>query len=156
MKHLKLIIVLSIILVTNLAFQCEKDDDNLNLSSELQKEVIGIVSSGNWRVTSYQESGVDNTSYFTGYNFTFGPNNVLTATKDKESIVGTWSVTADDSSKDDNLKGDVDFNIGFATPSNFSELTEDWNIIEKSSTKIVLKHTSGGNGGIDYLTFEKN
>jgi hypothetical protein len=32
-------------------------------------------------------------------------------------------------------------------------LDEDWDIIESTSEMIVLKHISGGNGSLDYLTF---
>lgn len=52
--------------------------------------------------------------------------------------------------------GDIDFNIFFASPVDFSELSEDWDIITNSSSKIELIHESGGNGGTDLLTFEKN
>ena len=51
---------------------------------------------------------------------------------------------------------DLDFNIAFSSPANFTDLTEDWNIITYTTTKIQLIHVSGGNGGTDYLTFEKN
>ena len=52
--------------------------------------------------------------------------------------------------------GEIDFNIFFSAPPDFAELTEDWNIISYSSQKIELIHESGGNGGTDLLTFEKN
>ncbi|TMM57874.1 hypothetical protein FEE95_00120 [Maribacter algarum] len=52
--------------------------------------------------------------------------------------------------------GDIDFNIFFASPADFAELSEDWDIISHSASKIELKHVSGGDGGIDLLTFEKN
>ncbi len=51
--------------------------------------------------------------------------------------------------------GEIDFNIFFAAPADFNELSEDWNIISYSSNKIELIHESGGNGGTDLLTFEK-
>ena len=38
----------------------------------------------------------------------------------------------------------------------FEELTDDWEITEKSATVIKLRDVSGGNGGTDYLTFTKN
>ncbi|MEZ4988540.1 MAG: hypothetical protein R2795_26535 [Saprospiraceae bacterium] len=37
----------------------------------------------------------------------------------------------------------------------FEELNEDWEIISQSDTRIELVHVSGGNGGTDYLTFER-
>ena len=51
--------------------------------------------------------------------------------------------------------GEIDFNIFFASPADFNELSEDWNIISYSANKIELIHESGGNGGTDLLTFEK-
>lgn len=51
--------------------------------------------------------------------------------------------------------GEIDFNIFFASPADFSELTEDWNVISHTMNKIELIHVSGGNGGTDLLTFEK-
>ncbi len=51
---------------------------------------------------------------------------------------------------------DIDFNIFFASPADFAELSEDWDIISHTASKIELKHVSGGNGGTDLLTFEKN
>ncbi len=54
-----------------------------------------------------------------------------------------------------NSSGEIDFNIFFAAPEDFAELTEDWNIISYSANKIELIHVSGGDGDVDLLTFEK-
>lgn len=35
-------------------------------------------------------------------------------------------------------------------------LSDDWDVLERTDTKIRLIDVSGGNGGTDYLTFEKN
>jgi hypothetical protein len=51
--------------------------------------------------------------------------------------------------------GEIDFNIFFSSPVDFAELSEDWNIISYTATKIELIHQSGGNGDTDLLTFEK-
>ena len=59
-------------------------------------------------------------------------------------------------SPDGSTSGDIDFNIFFSSPADFAELSEDWDIISHSASKIELKHVSGGNGGTDLLTFEKN
>ena len=88
------------------------------------------------------------------YNFSFGSSNVLTATNGTNTYSGSWNVT-DSNSADDNLS-ELDFNITFISPAQFAKLTDDWEIIEKSSNLIRLRDISGGNGGIDYLTFTKN
>ena len=39
--------------------------------------------------------------------------------------------------------------------NNFEELNDDWDVVSQSATKIELIDVSGGNGGTDYLTFER-
>ena len=50
----------------------------------------------------------------------------------------------------------LSYGVTLASPDDFAELTEDWDILESTSTKLRLKHTSGGDGSVDFLTFEKN
>ena len=153
MKKLKFLSVLACIFMLNTASMCSSDD---NYSSATDPTpVINTVTAGTWKVTSFIDSGTNETTNFTGYNFTFGSSNQLTATNGVNTYIGTWLVTSDDDD-DDNPGGDLDFNIAFASPGDFVELTEDWNIVSHSSTTISLVHVSGGNGGTDYLTFEKN
>jgi hypothetical protein len=155
MRKLKLIPILAMLFMLNVASMCSSDDDNSTPTSVDPTPVVNTVNQGTWRVTLYNNSGTIETSNFTGYNFIFGPSSVLTASNGTNTYIGTWSVTSDNSG-DDSPSPDLDFNIAFASPSNFAELTEDWNIISYTTTKIQLIHVSGGNGGTDYLTFEKN
>lgn len=154
MKTLRLIPLLAALFMLNVASMCSSDDDNSN-SSQDPTPVINTVNNGTWRITFFEDSGNNETNHFTGYNFTFGSGNVLTATNGTNTYTGTWSVTSDDSG-DDSPSNDLDFNIAFSAPADFTDLTEDWNIITYTSTKIQLVHVSGGNGGTDYVTFEKN
>lgn len=153
MKKLKILMLLYLVFLVNVASMCSNDDDNSS-SSVNQTTVVNTVSSGTWRITLYNDSGTIKTNQFTGYNFTFGPSNVLTATNGTQTYTGVWSVT-DSNSNDDSLD-DLDFNIAFTAPANFLELTDDWDIQSRTDTKIELIDVSGGNGGTDYLTFEKN
>ena len=134
---------------------CTDEDDTVVNNSVDPTPVINVVNNGTWRITFYEDSSVDETSNFTGYNFSFGAGNVLTATNGTNTYSGTWSVTSDNS-LDDSPSNDLDFNIAFAAPANFADLTDDWNIISYTATKIQLIHVSGGNGGTDYITIEKN
>ena len=153
MKKLILIPALFCLFMLNVASMCSSDDDS---SSADPTPVISTATQGTWRVTSFVDSGNDETNHFTGYNFTFGAANVLTAANGTNTYTGTWSVTSDDSSDDDDSSGDLDFNVAFASPADFNELTEDWDIVTYSSTTISLIHISGGNGGTDTLVFTKN
>jgi len=136
------------------ATSCSSDDDsNPSTTNPSANDVINTVSSGTWRITSYLDSGQDETADFAGYNFTFGASNVLTATNGTNNYSGIWSVTNDDDSAND-----LDFDILFSAPApaSFQDLSDDWDVVERTSTKVRLRDVSGGNGDTDYLTFEKN
>ncbi len=156
MKKLKLIPILAVIFMLNVASMCSSDDDNSNNNSSNPTPVINTANTGTWRITYFYDTDSEETSNYTGYNFTFGTSNVLTATNGTNTYTGTWSVTNSNSSDDDNPSSDLDFNIGFSSPPNFEELSDDWDIISYTSTEIKLIDVSGGNGGTDYLTFTKN
>lgn len=133
------IIALALVLFTT---ACKKEDNSSNNSN-----VSNIVAQGDWRITLYNESGTDELYHFTGYTFTFTNGNV-TAVKGANSISGTYSTGIDDS------KNKMYLDFGTTVP--FDELNDDWQIIEETTTKIRLQDVSGGNGGTDLLTFEKN
>ena len=128
------------------------DDDGSNNNNANPQEVINIAQSGNWTITYFFDTDSDESSDFNGYTFTFADTGVLTATNGSSTIIGTWSVTNSSSSSSNS---DLDFNISFVSPPDFEELSDDWDIISCTSTKIELIDVSGGNGGTDYLTFEK-
>lgn len=143
---------------------CTTDDTNDNNSNNLEaqiQEVKNLATSGTWIVSSFIDSGVNETDDFTGYSFAFNADGSLVADNGTNTVEGTWSVTSDDSDDSmddspDDSSDDIDFNIFFASPENFNELTEDWEIVSQSSTKIDLIHVSGGDGSTDTLTFENN
>ena len=134
---------------------CSSDDDGNSTGNNSISEVINTMNSGTWRVTKYIDSGDDETTDFSGYNFTFSENNILMASKGSDEIMGSWLVSADNSN-DDSPSNDLDFIISFSGPAKFMELSDDWDIQSRTSTKLELIDVSGGNGGTDYLTFEKN
>jgi hypothetical protein len=138
------------VLFTLLAVLCGCSEDDISKKDS----VIDTVKSGTWRITYYWDSDHDETSTFNGYSFTFAASDALSATNGVNTYPGTWSVT-DSNSNDDSLD-DLHFNIFFASPADFADLTDDWEIIGQTSVKIRLQDVSGGGGGTDYLTFEKN
>jgi len=132
-------------------------NDNNSSDNILQNQIKSNVQSGTWRITKFIDSGTDETNHFTGYNFTFNSSGVLNANNGTNNYNGTWSITDNNNSQDDdNSQDDLDFNINFNLTNDFEDLNDDWDFISRSSTKIELIDISGGNGGIDYLTFEKN
>jgi len=108
---------------------------------------------GRWEITLFSDSGKDETNHFSGYQFVFTADKLVSATKASSVINGSWSIVKDQSS-DDSVE-DLHFNIVFSAPDSFEDLTEDWQFISQTDQKIELIHISGGNGGTDYLTFQK-
>ena len=145
-------IVLTILLVVVfIVTSCSSDDGDIIIDTANIQQISNTAKTGTWHITSFIDSGNNETANFTGYNFTFNDNGTLAASNGSNTINGTWSVTNSSSSS----SNDVDFNIAFASPPNFQELSEDWDIVSASNSKIDLIHVSGGNGGTDTLTFEK-
>jgi hypothetical protein len=151
--HLAMLLLFAFTLLSS---TCSSDDDdgNSNDNSAEINAIANSMESGNWTITYFYDTDSDETSDFNGYTFNFAANGVLTATNGVNTYTGTWSVT-DDSSSSSSSDGDIDFNIAFSSPPDFEELSDDWDIISYSSTEIKLVDISGGNGGTDYLTFER-
>jgi len=144
---------------------CTSDDSNADMTANLAaqvEELQNLVTSGSWSVASYIDSGVDETDDFSGYEFTFIAGGSLLADNGSNQFEGSWSVTGDDSndsSSDDSMdddSDDIDFNIFFASPERFAELTEDWDIVSRTDNRIELIDISGGDGSTDRLILVRN
>ena len=153
MKSLILKLIFPVLFLSISLTACSGDDEvDSSNNSQLQIETNVIIDT--WRITKFIDSGNDELNHFTNYNFTFLSNGIVTASNNINTYSGNWSVTKSNSS--DNSLNDLDFNILFLSPPDFEELSDDWHFISQSNTKIELIDVSGGNGGTDYLTFEKN
>lgn len=129
---------------------CSSNDDD-NSNTQNNNGTSEIVVDGSWRVTLFQEDNSNQTNHFNGYSFTFNANGSLIAVNGGTIQTGTWSTNGDDSSNK------LWINFPSAPDDNpFEEISEDWQIISKTASKIELRHVSGGDGSVDLLTFEKN
>lgn len=138
---------------------CENDDDVVVNNAQVIAEIVDIAENSTWRITSYIDSGQDETNDFSNYDFTFAAGGTVTASNGTNQEQGTWSVTdSDDSNDDSSSDDDIDFNISFNVPTSsvFFDLNDDWDIVSYSSTTISLRDVSGGNGGTDTLVFQRN
>ncbi|MCB0466291.1 MAG: hypothetical protein KDC78_11570 [Aequorivita sp.] len=151
----KIISVIAIFIYIVAISACSKDDNNSSQQNNTVTQTVTTAQSGSWKITYFFDSDHEETGHFTGYVFTFNANGSLVAVKGSSTITGTWSVTDGSSSDDDGGSGDTDFNIFFASPPDFEDLSDDWDIISVSDSKIELTDVSGGNGGTDFLTFQK-
>jgi len=131
---------------------CTKEDDPPG--DDILNQIQSDVQNGTWRIASFIDSGEDETHHFAGFNFAFNGSGVLNASNGTITYDGTWSIS--DSNSGDDSQDEIDFNIYFNLSNEFEDLNDDWDLVSRSDTKIELFDVSGGNGGTDYLTFEKN
>lgn len=104
------------------------------------------LTTGSWYITYYFDD-YDETGDFDSYEFTFAANNTAQASNGANTVPGTWNLLAGSS---------PELELYFGTNPPFDELDDDWEIIEATSETLRLRHVSGGNGSVDYLTFERN
>src|SRR5689334_1789380 len=102
------------IAVVMASVSCTKSNDIVSGAGQ-------VVTSGNWRVTLFTDSGNDETIDFTGYSFTFSDGGSLTAVKSGVSTTGTWSTSSN--------KLNIDLGPKDNTNKPLGELTDDWKIL---------------------------
>jgi len=100
--------------------------------------------SGSWYVSFYQVGAADHTSDFSGYTFSFNTDSSFVATKNGVNYPGTWKYSA----------SDFIFNITTSGTSSLQNINEDWLLILKSETEIMLDEDSTVND--EELHFRKN
>lgn len=139
-------ILLMVVIVTFVS--CSNDDYKTGAD-----DVSDTVKDGTWRVGYFYDSGVEKTQEYEGYNFTFGNNTILTASKEDASYTGAWSVSK--SSSDDDIHSTI-FMIAFSSPELLIPLTGNWIVVENTGTSVKLEQHNGSETDIDHLNFEKN
>lgn len=139
------------ILASLILFACSTDPDPVlqNQPDQISQNMV----LGSWKISYFSDSGKDETNHFAGYGFVFSKDKIINANNGSTTLRGSWSITG--SRSNDDSPGDMHLNIVFSSPDKFEDLSEDWEFISVSENKMELIHVSGGNGGTDFLTFER-
>lgn len=132
-----------------LSISCDKEDVNI---PDLQ-DTRSTVQVGSWRITVFEDDGMDETADFADYTFTFAEGGALTATDGTTTQTGVWSVEND--RDEDDQEDDLDFIISFPVgeDSIFDDLTDDWDVISVTDNRIALIDEDEED---DRLTFVRN
>ena len=113
-------------------------------------EINNILMGGDWMVASYVDGGIDETSNYAGFDFSFGMEQILTVSTNMDPLTtGLWRVVRDSDGK---LK--VYLNLGDGDDI-FADLTDDWDFVSVTANRLELKDISGGDGTVTVLVFEK-
>ncbi len=107
-----------------------------------------VVTSGNWRVSLFSDSGNDETGNYSGYTFLFNENGTLAASRNGSTRNGTWSINSSSN------KFIIDLGVKNDPANILGELTNDWKILSKSATEVRLGDDNTVSN--EFLTFSKN
>ncbi|MGB5372081.1 MAG: hypothetical protein WBN18_16755 [Flavobacteriaceae bacterium] len=154
---LKDLIPIPILLICMVIASCSKEESNTTketdpVSADAMKSAM---ANGSWQIGYYYDTDSDETAEFTGFVFTFNADGILNATDGNTALSGAWSIEDSDNDTADTMDDYTEFNILFSSPAKFVELSDDWEIKSFSANQIELIDVSGGDGGTDFLTFEK-
>ncbi len=111
------------------------------------QELRDILQSGTWFVEKYLDDGDDETSDYSGYNFTFFANQTVFATNGSENVDGIWIVTV--------TGQELNFELDMDSPINGAD-NDEYKALQYSPT-LVTFITRDSDGNIeDTLIFKKN
>lgn len=133
--NLLLALVLVVFFTTLQSSSCSKSDDVATINNNTTP------ISGSWRVSLYWDKK-DETNKLNGYSFSFNSGGQVTATKAGTTVNGTWSESS------------TKFTINFGADPVLSDINDDWQKVEKTTTSIKLKDDNPLQD--DQLTFIKN
>ncbi|UKN03493.1 hypothetical protein K6119_08195 [Paracrocinitomix mangrovi] len=138
-------LLIGCIALFTLTASCKKDDGP-------KSKAEGIVQNGSWHISKYTDTGIDSTSQFTGYSFTFNESGSVNANKGTDNYNGNWHILDSSNVTAENLYLIIDFNL----TNELADLNEDWFFLLLSDSKLELNDLNGNNLGNQYLTFEQN
>ena len=118
---------------------CTDSDDEI-------EEIEDILYSQDWRITQYEDNGVDKTAEFADWAFGFDDDGKAYAEGDGRNVYGSWF-----SYRNDGLFLD----LNYAEDALIDALDFRWKITGVSATKIQLKEYDASGAIIRILVFEK-
>ena len=121
---------------------CSNDDGSTTNPTDFEN----YLTTGVWYVTYFFDD-YDETADFVDYEFSFAVDGSAEANNSSGTTPGTWDFYVD--------SGIDKVALYFGTVSPLDEIDEDWEILEATNDIIRLKHISGGDGSVDFLTYER-
>lgn len=125
---------------------CSSDDDSGTVNTNEFESIKTTLPQGKWQVSTFIDGQEDKTSMFESFNFTFNEDGTVEAKTDLFTEPGTWNYDNSDSSEELILQ--------FSGTEPFPEITDDWDIVSVSNSKIELSDDNDGTD-VELLTFIK-
>lgn len=127
-------------------------DESIEVPLLNETKVIGRMTSGTWKIAQFTHQNTTKTADYEGVIFDFDAITVSLSNTGTTPVIGSWGVM------DEGFEGEPELVVNLALTSvepRFTNLSDDWYIIESTATKLRLKDENLETGTIDYLTFQK-
>ncbi|MBK8088129.1 MAG: hypothetical protein IPK31_09355 [Chitinophagaceae bacterium] len=111
-----------LLIVAIAAFSCRKPAEVPSLTS--------IIVQGKWYVNLMKDYGVNNTAAFTGWQFTFQPDKVVTVTDGVNNYSGSW--------KEDSTRQKFILSIN-SSEIELIYISKEWDISLKTYGRVIFK-----------------
>jgi len=97
-----LFILIAFLSITN--YSCKKAVDNIQ-----QNAIFDIITNGRWTVSRFDVAGASKTSEYSGFEFQFFSNGVVTAFKElNPNVNGTWNASVENLTITSEFPGQAD------------------------------------------------
>jgi hypothetical protein len=126
----------------NMELALDRDCDDEQTPNALSEKI----TSGQWLVAKYNDSGVDETTDYSNWVLEFKTDGTVTASNNN-TISGTWSANYH--------HGELHIELNFGGQLPFDEFNDNWNVFSLAVDRIELRDISGGDYTLDVLVFEK-
>lgn len=141
----KILILLAVVVFAS----CSSDDDAGDVYTSEFEDIKTTLSEGQWEVSTFIDDEVDKTSIFESFVFTFNEDGTVEGKTDLFTEPGTWAY-------DNTSSASEKLVIAFGETEPLSEISDDWDIISVSNSKVELSDSNDdGNNDIELLTFTK-
>ncbi|MFT5103346.1 MAG: hypothetical protein ACI86C_000999, partial [Candidatus Latescibacterota bacterium] len=98
--------IMSLVCLSLLLIACSSASDSDNKDELSANQVQELVNSGSWYVSSYVDSGDDETSNYADFTFEFNIDGTIVAEQAGDMYIGEWLVTdSGDSDSDSDSDG---------------------------------------------------
>jgi len=134
-------------IIENAKDECEEDDSHYYDDDPGTSDLAAVLVEGTWYI-SYFFDETDETSSFTGYEFTFSADGTSLADNGSDQFIGSWQITSEDD-------GSLELLLNYGESSPFDELGEDWDVFEFDELIIKLMDEDTIEGSKAFLYFEK-
>jgi len=123
--------------VVALAAACGESDATAPTSSS--SLLAADLSTGVWTVASLTQGTEDKSSQFDGITLAFSgkENGILTATRNGQSVSGTWSHSPAVTYYGSTSKESLVMNLGTAAP--FDRISKTWNVTASTSNRVSFE-----------------